>query len=181
MCLKYFYKCVCGQLEINPLASEHEAATDRREFCYQIHSWAARGSRHSLRDHCSACSSSQRPRHPVEHLLAGESIGHFRQPGCTCLLAFFRMVSLASLYFREASRDLLMRTHSLMDFSFIQLPVLNTQNEALKEFVLCVPSTHHKPLLSGRVNTWKMLSWPHTLNHLSTPRCVHMYTHRRAP
>lgn len=96
-------------LEIKSLASDHKATTDGREFCCKIRSCLCSPVKHSVlgatRD-CAWDSTNHGSlfrclRHQVEHLLAVDTAGRFRQPGYMCWVAVAQGSKVASLYFRK--------------------------------------------------------------------------------
>lgn len=134
---------------------------------YKVRSWAACGSRHCR----SACSSSQCQGTPgsISWLVKVWGV-LWSLAACACW-RFSGTVKLASLYFREALRDLLMRTHSLDRFwCFTTCGFKDTEQGSEGVHALC--AQHTKALLFGRANTLKVFYWTPTLKHLPTPRCV---------
>lgn len=153
-------------LEIKSLASDHKATTDGREFCSKMCSCVCSPVKHSVLGATRDCAWDNTNHESlfrclwrqVEHLLAVDTAGCFRQPGYMCWVACVQDSKSSISVFQKKNPGISKWEQTARwVFAFIKLSVLNTQNKARKEFMLCVPSTCHRAVLSGRAGTWKML------------------------
>jgi len=99
--------CICA-FRNNPLALDRGAAAGRESFAVEDPA-GQRAVAGAAEGPWLWLQQVSAPGAPPEHPGPGKAMGNRGQPGHTCPLAFFRTVTLASLYFREALRDLLIR------------------------------------------------------------------------
>lgn len=107
--------CVC--LEMHALVSGHEASLGRDSFVIKyaagqlVVTGAAPGT--AALDLPAAGPSATAPRGASP---GGDSVRRFTEPGCMCLLAFFRDSKTGISAFQRSFERSLMRTHSLDGF-----------------------------------------------------------------